>query len=133
MNHADLLERSQNLKLTLIEKLTNNGTVIPTDKEGAELLLKALHQLDATTLGDKRLTIDETANESSKQVNDAWLKLMRQGGNNDPFLAQPGDVIPTAPPTVSLSDLPSRPIIEGEGEIGVISETADDFVRRMEQ
>lgn len=133
MNHADLLERSQSLKLKLIDALTLNDTKVPTDKEGAELLLKTLHQLDSTTLGDKRLSIDESINDSSKQVNEAWLKMMRQGGNDDPFKARPGEAVPTVPPTVSIDDLPPRVRVVGEDEIGIISETADDFVRRVEQ
>lgn len=129
MDYRQTLNYTQRIRKDLVESQVKGG--LPGDKDGVELLLKTLKEMDGTAINDRRNTIDEGNADNARKVADAMTTFFRE--NQNPFrVSDDGDYIP-APPTVNRGKLPKLSHAEGETHIGTITETAEEFNARMEQ
>lgn len=128
MDYRQTLNYTQRVRKHLVQSQTARG--LPQDKEGVEMLLKTLKDMDGTAINDRRNSIEEGNADSARKVADAMTTFIRE--NKNPFRASDdGDVIP-GPPTLNREKLPSVTHAEGETHIGTIIETSEEFTDRME-
>lgn len=127
MGYRETLDFTQRIRKGMVQGQTARG--IPTDKDGAELLLKTLKDMDSTAINDRRNTIEEGTADSARKVADAMANFVKSNGN--PFIRnEEGDAVPI--PSVNPSRLPHIEHAEDEMHIGTVNETEEEFNKRME-
>lgn len=147
MDYQQTLDYTQSLRKQLIQaQLSSTGGALPTDKDGVELLLKIAKDLDHTSHSDKRNKIDQSNSEAGREVADAMRIYVGELQNHNPFTrSADGSAVANAgvrdaeytvvddlpPPSVDPKRLGSHEFVDGEEELGVIMETADEFIARM--
>jgi hypothetical protein len=127
----DILKFTQAKRRELVDVLLAGG--MPTDKDGQQMLLQTLGDMDRTALGNKRIGAAEKLAESDRLVADAVLKINRQFGARSPFEASEtvdGEVIP---PTPILEKLPKVETVPGETAIGISDLKYEEFMDSMEK
>lgn len=135
-NYDDGLAFSQGLRRGIANKLIANG--IPSDKDGVELLLKTLKDMDKTAVDAKRTSIEEDNAGSSREIAESMVELARIAQNRNIFERQPDGSIPALEvgvndnlPVVDEAKLGEHTFAPGEDHIGVVGETASEFYARM--
>lgn len=131
LDFDDQLKHTQRIKGRVLHKLVSGNDGLPTDKDSVELILKVADSMDKTTIAKKRLAVDAKSNDDSASILNAILLSIQQSGGKHPALVENG----AAP--VANQDIGSLPSFDGahavgEGEIGVIIETSDNFTKRMD-
>ena len=137
MDYNQTLNYSQHIRKQIVENFVEDG--IPTDTKELNIVLKALSDMDKTAILDRKNDIDQGNADSSKQVAEAMCEFIQMQQNKNPFQRNAdgsvennnGSVAP--PPTVDVEKLGEYDLAEGEGEIGVITETYNEFMARMEK
>lgn len=127
-NEDEVLRHTQGLRLDVIRNMTEKG--IPTDKESIDVILRAAADMDRAALGNKRIKTDDKNAAADRLAASAIAKMYSQLGNGDPFaVGNVGTGGKPAHPDVLVDGV--KPM-EGEMEIGVSSETYDQFQQRVE-
>jgi|AntDeeMinimDraft_5_1070356.scaffolds.fasta_scaffold15606_2 hypothetical protein len=139
VDYKQTLNYSQGVRKRIVEHFVGEGN-IPSDPKELNVVLKALGDMDKTTLMDRKNDIDQGAADTSKQVAEAMSEFIQMQKNQNPFQrAQDGTVIEheptqeTLPPSVDVEKLGDYELVKGEDEVGVITETYSDFMKRMEK
>ena len=122
-----ILEYTQQTRKKITDELFKDNRV-PADKEDRTLLLRALQDMDQTAINKKRLGTDEKRAESDKLVAEAADRISRIYGSENPFEGNQSGRIPE----VSSEQLPAANPIEGETEVGLVDESYDEFMSKME-
>lgn len=127
------LKHTQKIKNRILHKLINSNPdgSIPTDKDSVELMLKVADSMDKSTIAKKRVAVEEKTGNSAISILMGVAEMVAKGGNTNIF-AQGGSGTNTQQDIGQLPDF-SDQHANGEGEIGVISETSDSFNKRMEE
>lgn len=148
LGYQDNMDFTQSLRKQLIHaQLDSCGGALPTDKDGVELLLKIAKDMDHTSHSDKKNRIEEANSENGREVADAMKLYVGELQNRNPFMrnvdgsaADDGSVrdaeftVADAPgvlPSVDPLRLGDHAFVNGEEEVGVIMETAAEFMARM--
>lgn len=134
LSYDEVLKFVQTNQIALVTTLTSKG--MPEDKDGVKLVLETLRDLTNSAGQKKRLAIDETAVRSDAELAAAMALAVREHmGNQSPFIVPPG----TAPVARVNRDeeAPAGLLDEfeaavGETHIGVVRDTSEEFIPRME-
>lgn len=132
LNFDDQLKHTQRIKNRLLHALVhaNPDGVIPTDKDSVELMLKVADSMDKSTIAKKRVAVDEKSNNSALSILTGIAEMVSKGGNTNMFAVGNSDKPNKNTDLGELPDYSSSHAL-GEGEQGVITETADSFNARM--
>lgn len=128
------LKHTQRIKNRILHKLVcaNPDGSLPTDKDSVELMLKVADSMDKSTIAKKRVAVEEKNGNSALSILTGIAELVAKGGNTNLFTqGGPG----TSNNNQDIGEMPdfSNAHASGEAEVGVISETADSFDKRMEE
>lgn len=129
LDFDDQLKHTQRIKGRVLHKLVSGPTGIPEDKDSVELILKVADSMDKVSIAKKRLAVDEKQGNDANSILNAVLQSI---GQENPFLRKSG-----APEqaTQDIGEMPSfeGQHAEGESEVGVIVDTSDKFITRMDE
>jgi len=107
----------------------------PEDPKVLNVILKALGDMDKTALQDRKNNIDQGNADSSKAVAEAMRDFIMGQKNINPF-ARTADGSTgqraVASPDVDLTKLGEHELVKGEEVVGVVHETYNEFIERME-
>lgn len=130
----DQLKHTQRIKGRILHKLvhSNPDGTLPTDQDSVELMLKVIDSMDKSTIAKKRVQVDEKGGNAAIAILTGIAEIVAKGGNANMFAGgKPGQ----SNRNDDIGELPdySDKHANGEGEIGVISETSDAFNTRMDK
>lgn len=129
----DIIAQNQRLRRKFINKVTDNGENFPEDGKSQLILLTALADMDRTALQNKKIGSTEKQGAADRQAAMIIAAMSTQfGSQKSPFETteedQLGRVI-----NHDASRLPQAQTVPGETEIGISTETVDDFMQRMDE
>ena len=129
LDFEDQLKHTQRIKGKVLHKLISGNNGIPDDKDSVELILKVADSMDKVTIAKKRLAVDEKHGDDASSILNAVLHSI---GMENPFLRKEGSS-PQA--TQDIGEMPSfdGQHADGEAEVGVIVDTSDKFLTRMDE
>jgi putative cell wall-binding protein len=128
-DYEQTLKFTQNIRRKIVNKQMEKG--VPSDLDTVNVLLKALKDMDSTAINDRRNTIDEGNADTARRVADDMAEFVKNHGN--PFMRNAeGDPILVSSPTLNPSRLPQIEHAQDEAHIGTVTETEEEFNRRME-
>ena len=134
LDYNETLKYSQRLRRQIVENFISPDGKVTTDAKELDTVLKALKDMDQTALQDRKNQIDQSGADSSKEVAEAMRDLLAMQMNKNPFQRQPdGTAVPAPLPSIDKAKLGDHLLVKGEEEIGVITETSADFMKRMEE
>lgn len=130
LDYDQQIQYTQRIKSKVLHKLATSSVdgSVPTDKDGVELLLKVADSMDRTTLSHKKNAIEENTGGNVKDILLGLAAVAQELGNTNPFVGKQG----TGKEPAIEELIPEFDHVEGVGEIGVISETVDQFNKRMD-
>ena len=129
-DEAELLF-TRNVRLSLIKQYTKNG-IVPQDPEQAEVLLKALKDMDGSTFTRMKIRADDKANEtnanSAALIAEALKSINGNTGRVEVDTATALTAIPEAvlqlPPHLQKAE-----VIPGELDQGTQNTTYEEFMK----
>jgi hypothetical protein len=126
------LKHTQKLKNRILHKLVNANAdgSMPTDKDSVELMLKVADSMDKSTIAKKRVNVDEKQGNGALSILTGIAEMVSKGGNANMFATSN----PNSNNNQDIGEMPdfTGQHAAGEGEQGLISETADKFNERMD-
>lgn len=129
----DQLKHTQRIKGRILHKLvhTNPDGSMPTDKDSVELMLKVADSMDKSSLGKKRLAVEEKSGNSALSILKGIATIVAERGNENMFAR---DTVSTPNQNTDIGELPdfNEQHAMGEAEIGLVNETSDKFNERMD-
>lgn len=137
LDHDATLRLTQTVRRRVVTGMTKGENGFPSDDKQLDLLLRTMKDMDSAANNDRKLRIDDKNSDSSAEVAAAMSVMVKNQMNRNPFQRDPdgspseegsGDHIPSVNP----DKLGQHELVEGEGEIGIIAETADTFRSRMD-
>lgn len=131
MTYEETLRYSQNIRRRIVDEHTKEA--LPKDLDTMKVVLSALKDMDRTALDERKNVIDQGNADSSRQVAEAMNEFIKLQRNRNPFMRADDDS-PSAVgqvPQVDPSELGNHEVVPGEDEIGIVTETADEFMARM--
>ena len=139
LTYEESINYSQRIKRQIVANKMQGG--VPRENEDIKIVLEALKAHDSTALSDRKNRIDESTSQSSAEIAQAMVEIVKQQANKNPFASRSEDGSPVAAgnessprailPKLDESKLGHHDLVEGEGEIGVIQETSETFFNRM--
>lgn len=123
----DVLKFTMRQRKRLVAELTANGMPVTNDER--TLLLATLNDMDRTALSKKKINAQTAGSEADRTAAMAIAKLYGQMGRNNPYAT---DTMQRALPEPDQRQLPQITVVPGETEIGINTETYDEFMKRME-
>lgn len=127
-NHEDVarLDRSQNVRMMIIDQMTKDGK-LPEDRSDRAFLLEALNGMDRTTLSRAKLKVEsDSAQNAAATVQIVGEILSRVASGKVDFIeGESRREIPALP-----TDIVVENPVEGEMMIGVETLTYDSFVSK---
>lgn len=135
MDYDKALSYSQIHRRRIVDSLMA-GPQVTSDTKELSVVLKALSDMDKSVLMERKNNIDQGSADSSKAVAEAMREFITGQNNINPFARKADGSVtePTATviPEVDLEKLGEYELVDGEDEVGVISETYNEFIDRME-
>lgn len=136
MDYDKALSYSQLHRRRIVDSLMA-GPQVTSDTKELSVVLKALSDMDKSVLMERKNNIDQGSADSSKAVAEAMREFITSQNNINPFArTSDGSVTSMTPttviPEVDLEKLGEYELVDGETEVGVISETYNEFIDRME-
>lgn len=128
------LKHTQKVKNQLLHALVHANPTgpIPTDKDSVELILKVADSMDKTTIAKKRVAVEEKTGSNALSIIMGIAKHVAGDGNKNAFATGNGVPAKRNDDIGQLSDYSDK-FAEGEGHIGLISESSDAFNKRMDE
>lgn len=117
-----LLEHNQRLRKKIADTITKNG--VPEDGDSQYVLLTTLKDMDKQIIDKKRVAIDDKNANVANIVAEAVIKISNVFDNVDPFKR----VSAAAPPVIEHDKIPEYEPVNGEMDIGIVTETFDEFM-----
>ena len=133
LTHEEKLNLTQDIKHRILHGVMTSkvdGT-IPTDKDSIDSMLKVMDSMDRTTIQNRRTQIDAEGNKSARDLVDPMAEFIKRAKNKNPFVGVQGEDNKGAEPEIEEDELGEYTHAKGEGEIGVINETSEEFNERM--
>lgn len=110
----DVLAYTQGMRRKLIDKATSNGANIPTDPDGAGVVLKALGDMDRVAMGRKRLKVDQNIGDAVAQGTAIIAHIFgKVSGKDNPFVVK-GEVPDRHLPEHPSDMAPGLTLVPGE-------------------
>lgn len=124
-----VLEYTHGIRKQLVGDLTTDG--MPKEREDREILLKTLDGMDRSALGNKRIKKDEKMANDDRKAQMLIGQMFKHFGNTNPF-TNGGNVIDGVSRQIEIPDTlyDDVELIDGETDIGVGSESFEEFSRR---
>lgn len=134
LDYEQQIQYTQRLKGRLLHRLTtvNPDGTLPTDKDAVELILKVADNMDKTTLSHRRNAVEESNGGSNADILKALATIMVQNGNANPLMSDGATTQRRQEVEIDVNDLGEFTHTEGEAHVGVVTETVEGFVRRMD-
>lgn len=128
LNDTEVLSFTRNLRVRLVNKLTTDGTNLPTDEKAVGALNQTLNDMDRQALVLMRMQQDKKTSDMDRQAAILIQTLNDKTGNTNPFIAATADY---EKPELDFdtAQLPQITLLPGETDTGIIEETYDDFMR----
>lgn len=127
-NTLDFTDQKRRKLLHEIEK--ENQGVIPTEQTAATLYLRALSDMDHAAIQHSRVKTEEKAADNDASVAEVIRDVVRRLGGANPYkLEAPAENV--KPPELPSQIEESVSIQDSELETGRVSETIDEFNKRM--
>lgn len=116
----------RNMRVKINESLMDNGK-IPEDPKALSLLMNNLRDMDYSAISRSRIKSEEkTANQAAATIGMVTNVLKTLRSNKVAAKNEPTKEAPTLP-----EELERKSFIQGETDIGVITEDIDSFKARM--
>jgi hypothetical protein len=135
MTYEQSLAFSQRVRRIIVRDKLKAG--VPADLDEVKLVLSALKDHDTTAINDRKNTIEEGVSQSSADVAQNMVELIKMMKNENPFSRAPDgsantDHTPQAIlPVIDENKLGAHELVDGEGVIGNVQETSESFFNRM--
>lgn len=129
-----ILDKTQQIREMIIDNITTNGNVIPEDQDKLAVLMEVMRDVDRTELTLKRISSDSKNAEDDRALALALVNVTRQRDGSNPFqikTVNESSVIDQRS-IIDVKALPATTPVDGNMEIGVSTETYDDFTARTE-
>jgi len=122
-----LLDVTHKLRKRIVRDITKRG--MPQDKDERVVLLQAMRDMDQTSVNRLKLDVERDGVENDRAAQDIVERLYRV--NPHGLRAQPGD---EAPRRIEFdeSQIPSKSFDDDEKHIGLVKETSEEFLERMD-
>lgn len=121
-----VLERTQALRLRLLDRLVGDGEV-PTDKDTVQLILQTAADADRAALGNKRIKTEDKNAEADRLASKVIATIYSRVGNTNPFEVPVGDHVSTSAPAHPETLLDGVVPVPGELDQGISNMTFDTF------
>lgn len=128
LSNEEMLNFSQKIRKGLVSDMTRKG--MPEDKDERSTLLQALRDMDQTSVNRLRLDVDKENNAGNRAAQEIVNRLYQV--NPYGLRARPGEERDDIPEP-EVGEIPEIEFSEGEKEVGLITETASDFLKRMDE
>lgn len=128
LSNEGLMNFTQKIRKELVTDITRKG--MPADKDERSTLLQALRDMDQTSVNRLRLDVDKENNNNNRAAQEIVNRLYQV--NPYGLQAQPGHERAEIPEP-NPDEIPQIEFDEGEKEIGLITETSSEFLKRMEE
>jgi hypothetical protein len=127
----EILAHSHELRKRIVKTITKDGTQIPVeDPRQMAALLQTLDGMDRQALGNKRIKVDEKANQTQEQAAGMIAQLLQKVTSQKPFELDVLDVeareVRAAPQLPA--DVPPPRLVEGETATVALQQDYDTFV-----
>lgn len=130
----EILEKTQRIRELIIDNITVNGNTVPEDPAKLAILMEVMRDTDRTELTKIRISTDNKNSEDDRALALALVDISNQRKGINPFLVNtnPDSVTIDHRSIVNVNALPNSTPVDGNMEIGVSTETYDDFNVRTE-
>lgn len=126
VHSEDILDFTQNIRKQMVRNLVARG--LPDQKEDTELLLTTMRDMDRVALGRMKIQTDKEGNANGRlaqEIVDRLFKLNPHGLASD-------TPVRTDIPVPDIDELPQVEFAPDMLVCGLVSDTADEFVKRYE-
>jgi hypothetical protein len=127
LSSENLLNYTQMVRKRLINSITARG--MPIDKDERMQLMQALRDMDQTSVNRLRLDVENKSADNNRAAQEIISQLYQV--NPYGLRARPGEERDSYPEP-EVKDLPDMEFDEGEKHIGLVTESSNDFIKRME-
>jgi hypothetical protein len=115
-NPVDIITTTQQLRLRIVDRLTNNGERIPTESKEVGTLSMVLRDLDAAALTTRKLDVEEKGIDAASKASANVANVLKELGGN-PFRIGALENISKIPaPDATL--IPAIELVPGVMKIG---------------
>jgi hypothetical protein len=130
LDDDQVLQYTQGLRKQLVTAIVEKG--MPEDNKDRMVLLGALADMDRTALGNKRINKDEEIARDDRAAASILARVYETLGGKNPF--EQGVTIEGQARQVKLPEklLEVVEFVDGETDIGISSESYEDFARRTD-
>jgi hypothetical protein len=129
LHDDDVLEYAKMKRVELIESMIDFDTgELPTEAKDRAIFLQALDGLDRVAVAKKRIAGDNVNANKMAEAAAMVSAVLSQVGNQNIFRADAPRTVMDTPVQVYAPDLKLKP---GELDIGIESNTYDEFAKRM--
>lgn len=134
LGFEEQLKYTARIKNRILHKIVYSSPdgSIPTDKDSVELMLKLADSMDKASINKKRVNVEEKNGNSALSILTGIAEMVSKGGNTNMFTQGAPDRPNTNKDIGEMPDFTGTHA-DGEGELGVIIETADKFNERMNE
>lgn len=137
MDYGATLAYSQQRRRFIVDALLKGSggqERLPHEKDDVNLVLKALKDMDQTAINHRRNDIEQGHQQNAQEVAEAMHQLILMQANQNPF-ARNADGTAATPqvPKVDPEKLGEHALVDGEMDIGHITETCKVFMDRMDK
>ena len=133
MTYDEQLAWGQEIRETIVIEKMSKG-IANCDKDDIDIILKAAKDHTQTAVAAKRNQIEQEGSRTTGDALAMMAEFIRLQKNKNPFEIldnEVGKVAEGTIPSIKLADLPTFEHADGEGHIGLASETSDQFQDRM--
>jgi hypothetical protein len=125
----EILAHSHELRKRIVKTITKDGTQIPVeDPRQMAALLQTLDGMDRQALGNKRIKVEEKANQTQEQAAGMIAQLLQKVTSQKPFEAIDVPAHEVRPAPQLPAEVPPPRLVEGETATVAPQQDYDTFV-----
>lgn len=129
-NDDEVLSFTQDMRVRLINQLTDNGTKMPTDPKEQQQLALLLTDMDRQAVTKKRLRQDAQANDTAVRATATIAAVLDRLGARNPFKLDSSEIIDGQCRVIDMPDklVENVKVVPGELDIGIADNTYSGFM-----